>query len=155
MTTCGDPSRDVTVHVWPSALGDHAIVVQIDTGAKTGQIRVNVNDSPVFDGDPESDDFPGGAFEIDWEGVHVSEDVAAEVWDFFESPARNGHFTSLLIQAILSADDENAERLGLGHREYVRAVGLWRSNKAELRRLAGRDDRFNASLYSETREGTE
>jgi hypothetical protein len=33
---------------------DGAIVVQIDTAEGTGHLRVNVNDAPVFDQDPEA-----------------------------------------------------------------------------------------------------
>lgn len=47
--------RDVDVDVWP-AEADDAIVVQIDTGEKTGRIRVNLNDSPIYDGRTERDE---------------------------------------------------------------------------------------------------
>lgn len=33
---------------------DGALVVQVDTGADTGRVRVNVNDAPVWDADPET-----------------------------------------------------------------------------------------------------
>lgn len=35
---------------------DGALVVQIDTNAETGRVRVNLNEAPVYDGDPDSDE---------------------------------------------------------------------------------------------------
>jgi len=57
--------RDLTVGIWPAHpdLAEdgvpEAIVVQIDTGEKTGRLRVNINDGPIWDGDPEQDGQPG------------------------------------------------------------------------------------------------
>ncbi|MDP9903163.1 hypothetical protein [Arthrobacter bambusae] len=58
--------RGLTVDVRPAHPdlvddgGPEAIVVQIDTGEKTGRLRVNLNDGPpVWDGDPEQDEQPG------------------------------------------------------------------------------------------------
>ena len=42
--------RNVELTVWTGA--DGAVVFQIDTTEDTGHIRVNVNDAPVFDQDP-------------------------------------------------------------------------------------------------------
>lgn len=129
----------IAVQIWPrSALGDGAMVVQIDTSAAaSGRLRVNLNDAPIWDGDAEREDWPGGDFAIDWPGVHVSEEVARTVLDFFDGRGA-GRFASLLIQTILAADDEHTEALGLGLREWVRAVHLWKSDKSVLLELAGR-----------------
>lgn len=55
-------SRDLEVDVWDAHPeldgGADAIVVQIDTGSKTGHLRVNVNEGVIFDGDPEVIDSP-------------------------------------------------------------------------------------------------
>ena len=57
--------RGLTVDIWPAHpdLAEdgvpEAIVVQIDTGEKTGRLRVNINDGPIWDGDPEQDEQPG------------------------------------------------------------------------------------------------
>lgn len=40
-----------------------AIVVQIDTGEATGRIRVNLNDAPIWDGNPDTDSVPGAFFD--------------------------------------------------------------------------------------------
>ena len=37
---------------------DGTLVVQVDTDAAVGRIRVNLNDGPVWDGDPEADEGP-------------------------------------------------------------------------------------------------
>jgi hypothetical protein len=125
------------VSVYRSRL-DTALVIQIDTAAYDGRIRVNLNDGPIYDGDPDAHEPPGPYLDIDWMAVHVSEEVAAAVLDFFDGRgSRLGHFESKLIEAILSADDDNTARLGSGFRDWVRAVGLWRSDKDELRALAG------------------
>lgn len=44
--------RDVEVYIF-EARNDDAIVVQIDTGERTGRLRVRVNDGAIWDGDPE------------------------------------------------------------------------------------------------------
>lgn len=60
--------RDLEVGVWPAHPdmaadgGPDAIVVQIDTGELTKRLRINVNDAPVWDGDPETDRQPGDHF---------------------------------------------------------------------------------------------
>ena len=62
------PDRDVTVVIHdahPGLLDDdgpQAVVVQIDSGETTGRIRINLNDAPVWDGDPETDEVPGAWF---------------------------------------------------------------------------------------------
>lgn len=62
-------SRDLHVAVWPAhpdmrvAGTPEAIVVQIDTGAATGRIRVNLNDAPIWDGNPDTDSVPGAFFD--------------------------------------------------------------------------------------------
>lgn len=137
-----DFPRDLDIGIWEgrgNALfgeGRDAIVVQIDTGDATGRLRVNVNDGAIYDGNPETDEIPGDQFQIRWEDVHVPETVARTVLDFFEGPGA-GHFYGQLIQLILAADNPNAEALGLGFREWVRAVGLWKSDKQMLRKAAG------------------
>lgn len=61
--------RDVSVSVWPAVEessaddGPEAIVVQIDTGVRTRRLRVNINDAPVWDGDPQTDEHPGAWFD--------------------------------------------------------------------------------------------
>jgi hypothetical protein len=48
------------VHVFT---GDDGVpVVQIDTNEDTGRIRVNINDAPVWDGDPVTDQIPGANY---------------------------------------------------------------------------------------------
>ncbi|AYD87381.1 hypothetical protein SEA_VALENTINIPUFF_86 [Microbacterium phage ValentiniPuff] len=137
-----DFPRDLDIGVWEGIPlddnpGPRSIVVQIDTGDATGRLRVNVNDGVIWDGNPETDETPGGNYQRDWTIQHVSEDVAVAVLRFFEGQGA-GHFESLLIRAIMSADDVNKEKLGIGFPEWCRAVGLWLSNKDELHKLAGR-----------------
>lgn len=129
--------REAMVSVYEARL-DPALVVELDTSGWGGRIRVILNDGPVYDGDPETEEPPGSGWDLDWTLVHVPETVALEVLAYFESPHGTGHFNSLLIRTILSADDANTLRLGYGFREWVRAVHLWKSDKDELRRLAGR-----------------
>ncbi|WP_308160194.1 hypothetical protein [Mycolicibacterium goodii] len=47
---------------WVSEL-DGARVVQIDTFEGAGRVRVMINDGPVYDGDPETDQPPGAHYE--------------------------------------------------------------------------------------------
>jgi hypothetical protein len=42
----------------PDTLDDGAKVVQIDTNGDVGRVRVNINESPVWDNDPEMEDGP-------------------------------------------------------------------------------------------------
>lgn len=60
-TRLRNEERNVEVGLWP-ADDDEAIVVQVDTGEWTKRLRVNVNDAPVWDGDPERDATPGSYF---------------------------------------------------------------------------------------------
>ena len=51
----------VEVGVWPADPehdDDNTVVVQVDTGLNTGNIRVNLNDAVIFDGDPEKTGTP-------------------------------------------------------------------------------------------------
>lgn len=59
----GEDDRGAAVAVcgWVSDL-DGAHVVQIDTTATAGRVRVMVNDGPVYDGDPETDAPPGANY---------------------------------------------------------------------------------------------
>lgn len=63
--TLVDEAREITVGLWrahPDMAADggpEAIVVQIDTGDRTGRLRVNLNDAPVWDGNPLTDPAPG------------------------------------------------------------------------------------------------
>lgn len=63
-------SSDLNVAAWPAhpdmrvAGTPEAIVVQIDTGAATGRIRVNLNDAPIWDGNPDTDSVPGAFFDL-------------------------------------------------------------------------------------------
>lgn len=134
-----DPTTKLEIGVWPkSSLRDHASVVQIDTGQFEGQrLRVNLNDAPIWDGDPQTDERPGSKLEVDWPLVHVPETVAAAVWSYFEGGHRCSRFEVTLIHAFLAADNENRERLGFVFPAYGRAIGLWQSAKEELRALAG------------------
>lgn len=67
-TTLQNDARDLEVGIWPAHPdmaadgGPDAIVVQIDTGGLTKRLRVNVNDAPVWDGDPQTDQHPSGHF---------------------------------------------------------------------------------------------
>lgn len=62
-------SRDLHVAAWPAhpdmrvAGAPEAIVVQIDTGKTAGRIRVNLNDAPIWDGNPDTDSAPGAFFD--------------------------------------------------------------------------------------------
>lgn len=67
-------AREVVVGIWPASpeLEDNdpeAVVVQIDTGENTGRIRINLNDAPVWDGDPSTDEQPGSLFHYRAEGA--------------------------------------------------------------------------------------
>lgn len=44
--------RHITVQAWVGI--DGALVVQVDTAADSGRLRINVNDAPVFDQDTET-----------------------------------------------------------------------------------------------------
>ncbi len=48
-----------------ASLLDDAHVVQIDTAATTGRVRVFINDGAVYDGDPETDEPPGAQYRGD------------------------------------------------------------------------------------------
>lgn len=79
----------ITVGVWVSDV-DGVPVVQIDTTDNSGRIRVNVNEGPVFDADPEADDelrecaqcgdsVAVGLSSRDWcDGCEAEEEKAAE-----------------------------------------------------------------------------
>ncbi|MGJ6127030.1 hypothetical protein QN239_31055 [Mycolicibacterium sp. Y3] len=49
---------------WVSEL-DGARVVQIDTFEGAGRVRVMINDGPVYDGDPQTDEPPGAQYRGD------------------------------------------------------------------------------------------
>lgn len=131
-------ANEIEVQIWEWSALDGVRVVQIDTKTAGGRLRVNLNDAPIWDGDPESDHVPGSYYRNVWEEQHVSEEIASTVLDFFEGGRDPGHFASLLIRTILAADPENAEAIGVGMPEWCRAVGLWRSDKEALRAAAGR-----------------
>ncbi len=63
--------RDVEVGIWRAHadMGVEgqpvAVVVQIDTGERTGRVRVNLNEAPIWDGDPMNDDAPGAHMDHD------------------------------------------------------------------------------------------
>ena len=48
-----------------ASLLDDAHVVQIDTAASTGRVRVFINDGAVYDGDPQTDEPPGAQYRGD------------------------------------------------------------------------------------------
>lgn len=55
--------RDLEIGVWPAAVpedGDDpdTVVIQIDSGERTKHLRINLNESPIWDGDPEKVDSP-------------------------------------------------------------------------------------------------
>lgn len=122
-----------------------AMVVQIDSpdveevsGQWNGRLRVMLNEACLYDGKPGEDEVPGQFFEVrDPTAIHVPEDVALDVWSFFEERHDPGMFATRLIQLILTADNENTERLAWAFGAWTRAVHLWKSDKGELRRLAG------------------
>lgn len=142
MTTCGDrkgageiveTSLDgIEVQIWQRSAFDGVRVVQIDTLTAGGRLRVNLNDAPIWDGDPEADQMPGSNYRNVWEDQHVSEEVASTVLDFFDGGRDPGHFAGLLIRTILAADPENAEAIGFGMPEWVRAVGLWKAGRRDV-----------------------
>jgi hypothetical protein len=45
--------ENLEVLTWVSD-DDGALVVQIDTSANAGRVRVNINDGAIWDGDPET-----------------------------------------------------------------------------------------------------
>lgn len=53
----------ITIAAWVSDL-DGVNVVQIDTSAgdPPNRIRINLNEAPVWDGDPDADEHPGAHF---------------------------------------------------------------------------------------------
>jgi hypothetical protein len=65
---------------------DGVTVVQIDTPADAGRVRINLNDGPIYDGDPDTDDAPGSELaplrgitltreQLEaWAGVHLTDD---------------------------------------------------------------------------------
>lgn len=55
---------------------DGVHVVQIDTPIGGGRIRVNLNDAPIWDGDPEEDSRPGAHFHDVWEEPDPVEEEA-------------------------------------------------------------------------------
>lgn len=48
-------SHGLDVSVWPAEIDD-ALVVQVDTGGRSGRLRINVNDAPVYDANPETNE---------------------------------------------------------------------------------------------------
>lgn len=65
----------VEIAQWTSEL-DGVHVVQVDTLEHHGRIRINLNDAPVWDGNPERDTHPGRHF-IEWD-VHFADRVTGE-----------------------------------------------------------------------------
>lgn len=68
--------REVEVGIWPAhpeldGNDPEAVVVQIDTGERTGRIRVNLNEAPIWDGDPSTDEQPGSLFHTNPEVQHL------------------------------------------------------------------------------------
>lgn len=63
-STAEDEDGGVAVCEFASLLDD-AHVVQIDTTATTGRVRVFINDGAVYDGDPETDEPPGAQYRGD------------------------------------------------------------------------------------------
>lgn len=61
----------VAVNVWVG--DDGTTVVQVDTVRETGRLRINLNDSPVWDGNPDTDEAPGANF-----GDSAAEDDPSE-----------------------------------------------------------------------------
>ncbi|WP_396908880.1 hypothetical protein [Mycolicibacterium sp.] len=57
-----DYASRVRVQTWTSER-DGTLVVQVDTHEDTGRIRINLNDGPIWDGDPDTDNPPGAYFE--------------------------------------------------------------------------------------------
>ncbi|WP_394941158.1 hypothetical protein [Psychromicrobium sp. YIM B11713] len=70
-STLVNDERDLEVGIWtahPDMAADggpEAIVVQIDTDHSTNRLRINVNDAPVWDGNPQTDEAPGRYFDIE------------------------------------------------------------------------------------------
>jgi hypothetical protein len=52
--TVGDDAAVLPIDVFRA--DDNALVIQLDTDAAPGRIRLNLNDSAVYDGDPEQDE---------------------------------------------------------------------------------------------------
>lgn len=55
--------ESIVIVAWVSDL-DGVNVVQIDTTAGAGRVRVNLNDAPVWDGNPATDEHPGAFFDV-------------------------------------------------------------------------------------------
>jgi hypothetical protein len=79
--TVGDQVAVLPVEVFRSE-SDDALVVQLDTDAAPGRIRVYVNEGAVYDGDPEHDE---AAFLITrsqlrhWIGEPVTEELLSAI----------------------------------------------------------------------------
>lgn len=56
----------IEVQLW-NAEHDGVRVVQIDTATGSGRIRINLNDAPIWDGDPDTDARPGAHFHDVWD----------------------------------------------------------------------------------------
>jgi hypothetical protein len=55
----------IEVQLW-NAEHDGVRVVQIDTPGE-GRLRINLNDAPIWDGDPATDERPGAHFHDVWD----------------------------------------------------------------------------------------
>lgn len=150
MSTCSDDETGVEIDVSTSSHrpGPRATLVQIDT-SRAGRLRVMLNDACLWDGDPERDERPGEYEDrLDpkyGDLVHVSEEAARHVLDYFEGGPDVGHFLSALFTTILAADNENLRKLAEGHREYVQGVLLWKGDKEKLREFSRAEVRHGDS----------
>lgn len=109
-----DERYDLEVQIWPhdrEGNEDGSVVVQIDTGDKTGRLRVYVNDGAVFDANPEE------IFGLPL-ALSMTEDIsqvdAAQVsWFFDLGPHREepGSFRQSLLTTMSRADPHNFDAL--------------------------------------------
>lgn len=67
----------VEIQQW-TAEHDGVHVVQIDTPQHSGRIRVNLNDAPIWDGDPSTDERPGANFHDVWDDEDADDDDVIE-----------------------------------------------------------------------------
>jgi len=160
MSTCGDGDREIIasveveslvirVQIWKSTM-DGVDVVQIDQEDHNGRMRVNLNDAPIWDGDPAKDDHPGAHFQSE-RGLapydvflaskrvgDISEEVAAHVLNHFGGGGYEpGSFTMSLLEAMVRADPTRFRQLSTLYPEYAAAIVLARNADDGIEILRG------------------
>lgn len=128
-------ARDVEVSIWPADFEPDVIVVQVDTGALTKRLRINLNDGPpVWVGDPELDSIHTAqafsSFDLD-AALTILDDIPATVAEHVmyvmgAGGYQPGSFTSCLIEAILKSDAHNFTKMSREWPEYCAAIVIAR-----------------------------